>query len=147
MPQREKGSATRAIVVTSPHGEAWASLPDGLHLCADYEFESMTVLTIVGDIDAFNTDHLTRFVTATVKAGQALILDLSQVSFLAVAGLRALLQIGEACLLKGMPWTVITSEAVEMTLRATETEGEVPTTNSMDAALQWMTPEVVDVDV
>jgi anti-anti-sigma factor len=63
-------------------------------------------LRVRGEIDAGNVDRFTRVLRSAVTAGVSTV-DLSEVGFFAVAGVRALLVAAELLHEKGQPLTVI----------------------------------------
>jgi anti-anti-sigma regulatory factor len=82
-----------------------------LHRCdVDDETWAATVvgdrLRVRGEIDVSNVDRFTRVLRSAVTAGVSTV-DLSEVGFFAVAGVRALLVAAELLHEKGQPLTVI----------------------------------------
>lgn len=76
-----------------------------------------TIVAAFGEIDASNVHDFHRDVRCSNLAGeQALIVDLSAVTFFSAQGLRALLTIGQRCDDSGIPWAVVPSPAVARTL-------------------------------
>ncbi|MCV7282915.1 STAS domain-containing protein [Mycolicibacterium flavescens] len=74
------------------------------------------IVEVVGDIDASNTGALCDHVDEFVAPGHRTVLDCSGVEFFALAGMRLLVDVDDRCRQLGLPWALITSEAVERVL-------------------------------
>ena len=98
-----------------------------------------TVIAFKGEIDAYNADDVRTRVLGLIATGRALIVDLSGVEFLGVAGLRAILAIGEACTKAHRGWALITSDAVNLLLRVANDQQRLPLVDSMSRARRLAT--------
>jgi anti-anti-sigma factor len=97
-----------------------------------------TVLTITGNIDTRNTDRLRAHAIRLVPIGNALVLDLSGVTYFAQQGLSLLVAVEEACERAELPWALITSHAVDQALRGSENDDILPVASSVPDALQYL---------
>ena len=97
-----------------------------------------TVLAISGDIDASNTDRVSAYAARLVPVGNALLLDLSGVSFLAAQSILVLVTVGDACDDAGLPWALITSHAVDRVLRISEHDDILPVASSVPDGMQYL---------
>lgn len=68
---------------------------------------SATVLTVTGEIDVCNADLLRDGIRRYARLKAPLVLDLSQLDFLSVAGFRALLTLNEEHERAGLNWSVV----------------------------------------
>jgi len=91
----------------------------------------VTVVSIAGDIDALNAEPVCEHIRAFVTAGRPLVLDLSEVDFLGVDGIRGLFDVGNACAERGVNWAVIASHAVRRLLRIADGDGQCHAVASM----------------
>lgn len=96
---------------------------------------AVTVVTISGDLDASSVGQLSHQVRATLSYGSALILDFSRVDFVGVAGFNEILAIGDQCAEKNLPWTLVSSRAVQVMLRLGDPDRRLPAADSLAAAL------------
>lgn len=96
-----------------------------------------TVLTITGDIDARTIDRLSTYATRLVPVGNALLLNMSGVSFLAEQGISILIAVDDACGSAELPWAVVTSHAVDRVLRISHGDDIFPTASSVPDAMQY----------
>ena len=99
--------------------------------CAD-----ATVVTVMGELDACNIDHLTTYVGRCLAEKRPLVVDLSQLSFLAAQGIRTLFELGDACVQSRIDWALMPGRAVSRLLRICDTESRLPTVSSIHEALQ-----------
>ncbi|MGO9382463.1 MAG: STAS domain-containing protein [Mycobacterium sp.] len=109
---------------------------DGVEVRAQCRHLAM-VLTITGDIDASNIDRLSAYATRLVPVGNALLLDMSGVSFLAEQGISILIAVDDACSSAELPWAVVTSHAVDGALRISQDDDILPTASSVPDAMQY----------
>ena len=98
----------------------------------------MTVVSIAGDIDALNAEPVCEHIRAFITAGRPLILDLSEVDFLGVDGIRGLFDLGKACAARGVDWAVIASHAVRRLLRIADGDGQCQALDSMVEVMEWL---------
>lgn len=104
-------------------------------LLTAYTDGRVTIIRIAGEIDAANVDDLTRQARSLVPAGNALILDLANVDFIGVDGLRALLAVNIECARCNSPWAMIASQAVTRLLRVGDRDVTLPAVGSPTEAL------------
>lgn len=98
----------------------------------------VTVVSIAGDIDALNAEPVCEHIRAFITAGRPLILDLSEVDFLGVDGIRGLFDLGKACAARGVDWAVIASHAVRRLLRIADGDGQCQALDSMVEVMEWL---------
>ena len=112
---------------------------DGAQIRAHYRQLAM-VVTVWGEIDAANVDrageHIRRFILGT----HPLVLDLSDVSRFAGAGISLLYTLDEACRSAGVEWIMVGSPAViEQLCADPETrEAVFPMAGSLHKALRQL---------
>jgi anti-anti-sigma factor len=95
----------------------------------------LTVITISGDIDASNVDDLSRHARGLLSDRGALIVDLADIDFLAVDGLRALFALNIECARTDTAWALIASHAVNRLLRVGDHDKLLPVVGSATEAL------------
>ena len=105
----------------------------------EYTHRGVTVLTIVGEIDASNADQIREHAHRHASAASALVVDMTQVDFFAVHGLRNLMMLGERCRNVGVEWALVASRSVDLLLRVADVDRALPIEKSIDAALQRFT--------
>jgi anti-anti-sigma factor len=96
-----------------------------------------TVLTISGDIDARNVDRVSAYATRLVPVGNALLLDLSGVTFFAAQSISVLVTVGDACDNAELPWALVTNHAVDRVLRISEHDDILPVASSVPDGMQY----------
>jgi anti-anti-sigma factor len=96
-----------------------------------------TILTISGDIDATNTDRVSSYATRLVPVGNALLLDLSGVTFFAAQSISVLVTVDDACDDAESPWALVTSHAVDRVLRISEHDDILPVASSVLDGMQY----------
>jgi anti-anti-sigma factor len=95
----------------------------------------LTVISISGEIDASNADELSHRVSELASDCVALIVDLAEVDFIAIDGLRALIALNIQCARTGTAWALIASHAVNRLLRAGDHDNLLPAVGSATEAL------------
>lgn len=96
----------------------------------------VTIVTVQGDIDAHNAHGLLSNVKCRNATGEgALLLDLTGLGFFSTHGLRALDALDQRCHFAALPWITVPSPAVSQLLRISKTQSEIPTAESLPAAL------------
>ena len=95
----------------------------------------LTLISISGEIDASNVDDVSHHVRELVSDGGALIVDLAEVDFIAIEGLRALFALNTQCARTGTTWALIASHAVNRLLRVGDHDTPVPAVGSATEAL------------
>jgi anti-anti-sigma factor len=101
-----------------------------------FTHHGVTVLAIGGQIDACNADQIREHAHRYASASAALVVDMTQVEFFAVQGLRNLMILGERCHKAGVEWVLVGSRSVHRLLRVADVDRALPTAQSTDAALQ-----------
>lgn len=96
-----------------------------------------TVLTISGNIDASNTDRVSAYAARLIPVGNALLLDLSGVDFMAAQSVSVLATVGNASDDAGLPWALITSHAVDRVLRLSEHDDILPVASSVPDGMRY----------
>jgi anti-anti-sigma factor len=71
-----------------------------------------TVVTIRGDIDAVNVDQVNEYIRRLILGKNPLVLDLSDVTHFAAAGISLLHTLDEDCRAAGVEWTLVASPSV-----------------------------------
>jgi anti-anti-sigma factor len=85
-----------------------------------------TVLTIRGEIDAVNVDRVSRHIRRFILGSNPVVLDLSDVSHFAAAGISLLHGFDEDCRAAGVEWTLVAGPAVmELLGNGRDQDGEM----------------------
>jgi anti-anti-sigma factor len=100
-----------------------------------------TVVTIRGDIDAVNVERVSRHIRRFVLGSNPVVLDLSDVSHFAAAGISLLHVLDEDCRAEGVEWTLVAGPAVTGTLRDLD---EFPIARSVCDALHSLADAIVN---
>lgn len=101
--------------------------------------DGLTLLGACGEVDASNSHRLAE--RARGRLGErALILDLSGLTFLSAAGVRALEVVGERCRDSATRWVVVPSPAVRRLLDLCDPPEWIRTADSVSAALKIVEP-------
>jgi anti-anti-sigma factor len=95
----------------------------------------LTVVSISGEIDAFNSDELSCHVHELASDCGALIVDLATVDFIALHGFHALVALNVNCARTGTTWALIASGAVNRLLRLADHDKLLPAVGSATEAL------------
>jgi anti-anti-sigma factor len=95
----------------------------------------LTVMSISGEIDASNADELSHRVSELASDCGAVIVDVADVDFIAIDGLRALFALNIQCARTGTTWALITSHAVNRLLRVGDHDNLLPAVGSATEAL------------
>jgi anti-anti-sigma factor len=95
----------------------------------------LTVISISGEIDASNVDEVSRHAREVVSDCGALIVDLAEVDFIALDGLRALCALNMQCARTGTTLALIASQAVNRLLRLGDHDNLLPAVGSATEAL------------
>lgn len=98
--------------------------------------QDVTVVVAIGELDAGNLHHLTTYVGHCLTAERPLVVDLSQLTFLAAQGIRTLFELDDACTEKRTDWALLPGRAVNRLLRICDTGSRLPTASSIEEALQ-----------
>ncbi|HEY9265820.1 MAG TPA: STAS domain-containing protein [Mycobacterium sp.] len=84
------------------------------------------VVSVRGEVDAANAKEFARSVREAAGSRSGLVLDLSEVPFLAFDGVSALYAISAHLLREDVPWCVVASPAVSRVLTLCDPEGLIP---------------------
>ena len=112
------------------------------HFCGDkvtlfaHTLNDATVVGVTGELDSCNIHHLNDYVHACIAGRRALVLDLSQLGFLAAQGITSLFDIADECALAGVEWVLVPGHAARRLLRICDPDGRLPLASSIDEALQ-----------
>jgi anti-sigma B factor antagonist len=102
--------------------------PDDLVITVELGDGGAAVLRVTGEIDMRTAPELRRHVTEAVTTGNALVIDLEKVEFLASAGLSILVELAREASDTGLRWAVVaTGRAVLRPIEAVGLLSIVPT--------------------
>jgi anti-anti-sigma factor len=107
---------------------------DGAQIRA-YCHHLATVVTIRGVIDAANVDWVGAYILRFILGSNPVVLDLSDVSHFAAAGISLLRGFDEECRAAGVEWTLVAGPAVSELLDHGRDEDAFPMTRSVRGAL------------
>jgi anti-anti-sigma factor len=102
-----------------------------------------TVVTIRGEIDAVNVDRVGEYIRRFILESNPVVLDLSDVSYFAAAGIWLLHRLDEDCRAAGVEWTLVASPAILGLLGGGRDEGMFPITLSVHEALRNLADAIV----
>ena len=111
---------------------------DGVRLSSRTQ-AGVTVIAATGEIDASNIHHLVDYTHHHLTAAQPIVIDLTELDFLAAQGIPALLAIDERCRAAKVEWGLVPSHPVSRLLRICDTDGRLPAVSSIDDALERFT--------
>lgn len=111
---------------------------DGVRMRAHWRHQA-SVVSISGAVDAVTSDGVQDFAIRFVPVGNALVLDLSGVDFLAARGISVLIAVDDACRLAEVPWSLVPSRVVSRVLRLTGCDTLLPMASSVPEALRQVT--------
>lgn len=94
---------------------------NGVFLCGGawvraHRRQLATVVTIRGEIDAVNADQVGEHIRRFILGEDRVVLDMSDVSQFAAAGISLLQTFDAACRAEGVQWTLVAGPAVAETL-------------------------------
>jgi anti-anti-sigma factor len=89
---------------------------------------SGAVITVDGELDAANADHLAAYVQRSVRRSARVILDLRGLEFIGTAGFSALHRINVACSATQVNWAMAPSPAVSRLLSICDPDATLPVT-------------------
>jgi anti-anti-sigma factor len=95
----------------------------------------LTLIAISGEIDALNVDDVSGHARGLVPEGGALIVDLTDIDFIAVDGLRALFALNSRCVRTHTTWAIIATDAANRLLRVGDHDKLLPVVGSTTEAL------------
>jgi len=92
--------------------------------------DQVTVVKVIGDIDATNIDRLYDYARRFVLEAPGLILDLSGVNFLCARGISVLNTLDNDCRSAGTHWAIVDSPFVRRLLHIGDPSDALPTASS-----------------
>ena len=92
--------------------------------------DQVTVVKVIGDIDATNIDRLYDYARRFVLEAPGLILDLSGVNFLCARGISVLNTLDNDCRTAGTHWAIVGSPFVRRLLHIGDPSDALPTASS-----------------
>ncbi|MBV9089862.1 MAG: STAS domain-containing protein [Mycobacteriaceae bacterium] len=95
------------------------------------EFDWLTIVSVAGDIDAANAESVVAHIRGFITPGRPLILDLSDLDFLGVEGVRSLCALDDACADARVECGLVASRAVRRLLRVAGRDRRVPAATSL----------------
>jgi anti-anti-sigma factor len=101
-----------------------------------------TVVTIRGEIDAVTVDRVSQYISRFVLDKAHVVLDMSDVSHFAPAGISLLHMLDEDCRAAGVEWTLVASSAV-IELLGDGDDAVFAITRSVHAALRNLADAIV----
>jgi anti-anti-sigma regulatory factor len=103
-----------------------------------------TVVTVSGDLDDGNLDLVSQYTKRFVLREKPVLLDLSGVSSATPHIISLLCDIDDACSAAGVEWSLITSQPVNLAVRAFDERVELPTMGSVADALNHFADVVLE---
>jgi anti-anti-sigma factor len=101
-----------------------------------------TVVTVRGEIDGLNADRIGEYIRRFILEQTTLVLDMSDVTHFAPAGISLLHGLEEDCRAAGVEWTLVASPTV-IELLDDGTEPMFPIAASVHAALRNLADAIV----
>jgi anti-anti-sigma factor len=102
-----------------------------------------TVVTIRGEIDTVNVDRVSQYIRRFILDEAHVVLDMSDVSHFAPAGISLLHMLDEDCRVAGVEWTLVASPAV-IELLGDGDDAMFPIKRSVHAALRNLADAIVN---
>ena len=96
---------------------------------------SGTLITVDGELDAANADHLAAYVQRSTGRSKRVIVDMRGLEFIGTAGFSALHRINVVCSARHASWAMVPSAAVSRLLRVCDPDGTLPVTSPADEPL------------
>ena len=94
-----------------PESDKWIDCQDAR--VRFYARSSAVVLVAVsGQVDAANAETVSHHIHRSVPIGRPVVVDISDVTFLSLEGVRLLRAFGDECAAAGIPWVLVISRAV-----------------------------------
>lgn len=112
------------------------------HFCSDgvdlhtQTHGGATIIGATGELDASNIHHLINHARRCLGVRRPLVLDLSQLDFLAAQGIRCLLGIADECAQAGIEWALVPGHAAARLLRICDHDARLPVVSTIDEAVQ-----------
>ena len=120
---------------SSESGRSSQSWGDGVCM-RSHTLGGTTVVSIAGELDASNIDHLTVCARPFLASGRSLVLDLSELDFLGAQGIHSLFAIADECRRGRIKWALVPSHPVSRLLRVCDEQARLPSATSIDEALE-----------
>ncbi len=95
-----------------------------------------TVVTIRGEVDTVNVDQVSRHIRRFVDGTNPVVLDLTDLTHFAAAGIGLLCALDEECRAAGVEWTVVTNPRRDALLGDDSGESPFPVSRSVHQALR-----------
>lgn len=95
------------------------------------------VLTVRGEVDAANADHLADYVGRCAAHCEWLVLDVSGLDFMGSSGFNALRRI-QTAVAGALRWALVTGPAVSRLLRICDPDAALPVQRTMTEALGYV---------
>ena len=102
-----------------------------------------TVVTVRGEIDAVNVDRVSEYIRRFIPESNPVVLDLSDVSHFAAAGIWLLHRLDEDCRAAGVEWTLVATPAIIAMLGDGFGQETFPITLSVHEALRNLADAIV----
>lgn len=102
---------------------------------------SVAVITVIGDLDASNSQEFVDYALRDAERTQRLALDLTGVEFFGTAGFSALHTLNVRCAGAGVSWVLVPSNAVRRLMRICDPDSALPLAATMPAALSLLQAE------
>jgi len=103
-----------------------------------------TVVTIRGEIDAVDVDRASEYIRRFILANSPVVLDMSDVSHFAAAGIALLSTFDDECRAAGVEWTLVASPAVlDLLDQGEQDEALFPVRYSVQEALRDLANAIV----
>jgi anti-anti-sigma factor len=103
-----------------------------------------TVVTIRGEIDAGNVDRASEYIRRFILANSPVVLDMSDVSHFAAAGIALLSTFDDECRAAGVEWTLVASPPVlDLLDQCGQDEALFPVRYSVQEALRDLANAIV----
>ncbi len=147
------------IAITPPVSKSASKVTDRTHRQGNGTFDCSgaqirahcrhlaTVVTIRGEIDGVNVDRVSEHIRRFIHGTNPMVLDMSDVSHFAAAGISLLYILDEDCRAAGVEWTIVAGPAVIELLGGgcdeDEAEAMFPTTCSVHEALRNLADAIV----
>jgi len=103
-----------------------------------------TVVTIRGEIDAVDVDRASEYIRRFILANSPVVLDMSDVSHFAAAGIALLSTFDDECRAAGVEWALVASPAVlDLLDQCEQDEALFPVRYSVQEALRDLANAIV----
>lgn len=112
--------ASTTLIATRP---ATATSGDPLRMSTAWQSATVVRISAGGEVDASNSERLSRYVFRYAANCRHLILDLSGVEFFAVEAFSTLRTIGHRCATAQVNWTLVPGRAVSRVLTLCDPRG------------------------